>query len=180
MPPPVAQQIISSMRVIMDREGQGYGPLMIRRLAWNSRYFRRRLIEMGFIVYGDTDSPVIPLMLYSPLTMAAMSRKALERGLAVVVVVFPATPLLLCRTRFCMSSAHTKEMMDRALESINEIGGRLRVKHSRLPLPEWCKEAMPDPPEKNLAPTTVLKDSMIDEPVLKKRIGLHLPSQTGL
>lgn len=176
MPPSVAQQVVSSMRVIMDKEGQGFGPQMIRRLAWNSRYFRRRLIEMGFIVYGDTDSPVIPLMLYSPLTMAALSREALENGLAVVVVGFPATPLLQCRARFCMSAGHTKEMMDRALDTISDIGEKLRVKHSRLPLPEWCRDALPESPHVEKTMPT----DLIEEPVLKKRIGLHLASQTGL
>lgn len=176
MSPVVAQQIISSMRVIMNREGAGFGPLMIRRLAWNSRYFRRRLIEMGFIVYGDTDSPVIPLMLYSPLTMAALSREALEKGLAVVVVGFPATPLLQCRARFCMSAAHTKEMMDRALEVVAEIGDLLKVKHSRRPLPSWCQDVLPDPPRMNRAEPSDLMDPC----VLKQRVGLHLASQTGL
>jgi serine palmitoyltransferase len=38
----------------------------VQQLAENTRYFRRRLKEMGFIIYGNEDSPVVPLMLYMP------------------------------------------------------------------------------------------------------------------
>lgn len=38
----------------------------IRQLAENTRYFRARLKEMGFIIYGNDDSPVIPVLLYMP------------------------------------------------------------------------------------------------------------------
>jgi hypothetical protein len=40
-------------------------------------------------------------------------REALKRGLAVCCVGFPATPLNKSRVRFCISSEHTKEQMDR-------------------------------------------------------------------
>lgn len=38
----------------------------IQQLAENTNYFRRRLREMGFIIYGNNDSPVVPMMLYLP------------------------------------------------------------------------------------------------------------------
>lgn len=38
----------------------------IRQLAENTRYFRARLKEMGFIIYGNDDSPVVPILLYMP------------------------------------------------------------------------------------------------------------------
>ena len=43
----------------------------------------------------------------------AFGRLCLERGLGTVVVGFPATPLSKCRARFCLSAAHTKEMIDK-------------------------------------------------------------------
>lgn len=36
----------------------------------------------------------------------------LKRGVAVVTVGFPATPLVLGRVRFCLSASHSKEMLD--------------------------------------------------------------------
>ena len=38
----------------------------IQRLAENTRYFRARLKEMGFIIYGNDSSPVVPILLYMP------------------------------------------------------------------------------------------------------------------
>lgn len=38
----------------------------IRQLAENTRYFRARLKEMGFIIYGNDHSPVVPILLYMP------------------------------------------------------------------------------------------------------------------
>lgn len=40
--------------------------MRIERLFRNARYFRLRLKQMGFIVYGSDDSPVVPIMLYYP------------------------------------------------------------------------------------------------------------------
>lgn len=38
----------------------------VRQLAENTVYFRKRLREMGFIIYGNENSPVVPMMLYMP------------------------------------------------------------------------------------------------------------------
>lgn len=42
------------------------GKERVRQLAENTVYFRKRLREMGFIIYGNNDSPVVPMMLYMP------------------------------------------------------------------------------------------------------------------
>lgn len=63
---PIAQQILTSLRIISGKEEGGEGKKRIDQLAWNSHYFRERLVSMGFIVYGNNDSPIVPLMLYMP------------------------------------------------------------------------------------------------------------------
>jgi len=42
----------------------------------------------------------------------AFSRECLRRKLGVVVVGYPATPVVEGRSRICISSAHTREMLD--------------------------------------------------------------------
>lgn len=42
----------------------------------------------------------------------AFSRECVKRGLGTVVVGFPATPIIESRARFCLSAAHTREMVD--------------------------------------------------------------------
>lgn len=50
-------------------------------------------------------------------SFSAFGREMLKRNVAVVVVGFPATPLIESRTRFCLSAAHTREMLDKVGES---------------------------------------------------------------
>lgn len=40
-------------------------------------------------------------------------REMLARGVGIVVVSFPATDMTEARCRFCVSAAHTKEMLDK-------------------------------------------------------------------
>ncbi|XP_042327031.1 serine palmitoyltransferase 2 [Sceloporus undulatus] len=129
--PPVLQQIISTMKCIMGEDGTTLGKQRIQQLAENTRYFRRRLKEMGFIIYGNEDSPVVPLMLYMPAKIGAFGREMLKRHIGVVVVGFPATPIIESRARICLSATHTKEILDIALKEIDEVGDLLLLKYSR-------------------------------------------------
>ena len=46
------------------------GRRRIAQLASNARYFRQKLKEQGFIIYGNDDSPVVPLLLFMPAKIA--------------------------------------------------------------------------------------------------------------
>lgn len=129
--PPVVEQIIASIKCIAGEAGTTFGTQRIQQLAENVKYFRRRLKTMGFIIYGNEDSPVVPLMLYMPAKVGAFGREMLKRRIAVVVVGFPATPIIESRARFCVSSAHTREILDIVLKEIDEVGDLLQLKYSR-------------------------------------------------
>lgn len=132
MAAPVAQQIITSMRIIMGKEGEGEGERRIARLSANTHYFRRALRRRGFVLYGNENSPVVPLLLYMPAKTVAFGREMIKRNVGVVVVGFPATPIIESRARFCLSAAHTKEMLDDVINAIDEVGQLLRVKYSKM------------------------------------------------
>ncbi|XP_075383951.1 serine palmitoyltransferase 3 [Tenrec ecaudatus] len=131
MSPPISEQIIRSIKFIMGTDGSTEGLQRVQQLAKNTRYFRQRLSEMGFIVYGNEESPLIPLLLYMPGKVAAFARHLLERKIGVVVVGFPATPLADARARICMSAAHTRENLDTVLEALDQLGDLLQLKYSR-------------------------------------------------
>ncbi|XP_074919562.1 serine palmitoyltransferase 3 [Chelonoidis abingdonii] len=131
MCPPVAEQIIRSMKCVMGLDGTTQGLQRVHQLGENTRYFRRRLHEMGFIVYGNDDSPVVPLLLYMPGKIGAFARCMLTKNIGVVVVGFPATPIAESRARFCVSAAHTREMLDTVLNALDELGDFLQLKYSR-------------------------------------------------
>ncbi|RZC43467.1 hypothetical protein C5167_036410 [Papaver somniferum] len=127
--PPAAQQIISSIRVILGEDGSSRGAQKLASIRENSNFFRSELQKMGFEVLGDFDSPVMPIMLYNPSKIPAFSRECLKRNVAVVIVAFPATPLLLARARICISASHTREDLLKALEVISEVGDLVGVKY---------------------------------------------------
>ncbi|XP_072189532.1 serine palmitoyltransferase 3 [Excalfactoria chinensis] len=132
MCPPVAEQIIRAMKCLMGLDGTTQGLQRVRQLGKNTRYFRRRLHEMGFIIYGNDDSPVVPLLLFMPGKIGAFARRMLEKNIGVVVVGFPATPITESRARFCVSAAHTREMLDTVLNALDELGDFLQLKYSRF------------------------------------------------
>lgn len=135
--PIVCQQIITSLKIIMGKDGTTIGRQKIDALRDNSNYFRMRLTEMNLQVLGNYDSPVIPIMLYNPTKIAAFSRECYKRGIAVVVVGFPAVPVLLSRARFCISAAHTREDLDRALKEIEEVVDILKLRYNISS--SWCQ-----------------------------------------
>lgn len=128
--PPVLAQINSSLKTITGEVRPGEGEERLQRLAFNSRYLRLGLKRLGFSVSGLDDSPIVPMMLYNVPRLPAFSRWLLERGIAVVVVGYPATPLASARVRFCVSASLTKEDLDRLLHDVDTIGSRIRVKMS--------------------------------------------------
>jgi len=126
--PAVLTQIISSLRIIKGEIVPGQGEERLQRLAFNSRYLRLGLKRLGFIVSGHDDSPIIPVSLYNPAKMPAFSHEMLKRKISVVVVGYPATPLVSSRARFCVSAAHNKDDLDRLLTACDEIGTVLQLK----------------------------------------------------
>ncbi|XP_077179458.1 serine palmitoyltransferase 2 isoform X2 [Paroedura picta] len=131
MSPPVVEQIIRAMKCIMGEDGTTIGKQRIQQLSENTKYFRKHLKRMGFILYGNDDSPIIPLMVYMPAKIGAFGREMLKRHIAVVVVGFPATPIIESRARICLSASHTREMLDIALKKLDEVGDLLQIKYSR-------------------------------------------------
>jgi len=133
MSPPAAQQALSALRVIMgsDPSTGDLGQRKIAQLRENSNMFRKGLLAMGCRVLGDIDSPIIPIMLYHPEKICNFSRNCLKRSLAVVVVGFPATPLLLSRSRFCIAASHTREELDAALGLVEAAAAETGVLYDR-------------------------------------------------
>merc|ERR1711933_186867 len=71
-------------------------------------------------------------MIYNPSKIPAMSRMCFDKGVALVVVGFPATPLLLARARVCISASHTKEDLEYCLQVIDEVTTKLHMKYSLM------------------------------------------------
>ncbi|XP_066451734.1 serine palmitoyltransferase 3-like isoform X2 [Eleutherodactylus coqui] len=131
MSAPIAEQIMRVMKCIMGSDGTLTGQQRVNQLAENTRYFRQKLHDLKLIIYGNEDSPIVPVLMYMPTKVGAFARHMLRKKIGVVIVGFPATPIAEARVRFCISAAHTKEMLDKVLLELDIMGDVLNVKHSR-------------------------------------------------
>lgn len=66
MAPPVCQQVITSMKIILGEDGTNEGAQRLKAIQENSIYFMRELRKMGFIVFGDEGSPIVPMLIFQP------------------------------------------------------------------------------------------------------------------
>merc|ERR1711871_1125761 len=148
MSPTVCQQIITALNVISGADGTDLGQRKLRAIRDNSNYFRQGLLDLGLEVFGDWNSPIMPIMLYNPAKIAAFSRECFKRGLAVVVVGFPATSGVLSRVRFCISAGHSREDLLDAVKKINEVSQLLCIKYEKsfigASLDEQCADVVED------------------------------------
>ena len=119
--PIVCAQVIRAFKVLTGRDGSDIGRQKLAQLRDNSNYFREELIKMGLHVLGEKDSAIVPVMIYLPTKLSAFSRDCMARGVAVVVVGFPATSVVYSRVRFCISAGHTRADLDYALKVIKEM-----------------------------------------------------------
>lgn len=128
--PVITQQIITAFRVIMGEDGTNIGRQKLEALKNNANYFRSEMRRIGLHVIGHNDSPIVPVMIYLPGKLPAFSRECLARGLAVVVVGFPAVSILASRSRFCISAGHTREDIEKAVAIIEEVAELINLRYS--------------------------------------------------
>ncbi|XP_042448688.1 long chain base biosynthesis protein 2a-like isoform X1 [Zingiber officinale] len=128
MSPPAVQQVLSAIKVVLAEDGSNRGAKKLAQIRESSNYFRSELKKMGFVVLGDNDSPIMSIMLYNLAKLPAFSRECLRRNVAVVIVAYPATPVLLARARICISASHTREDLIKGLKVISEVGGLVGAK----------------------------------------------------
>jgi glycine C-acetyltransferase len=84
-------------------------------------YYVSRLRQLGFDL-GDTQTPIVPIMTKNEALTIEMTARCRQMGLMVVPVAFPAVPLNAPRLRTCISSLHTKEDIDFAIDVLAQAG----------------------------------------------------------
>ena len=126
-----AQQALSAFKAMQSPRGIR----KIKQLRANCDYFRTQLVNLGCRVVGDLHSPVVCAMLVHPEKISHFSTECLKRNLAVVVVGYPATPVLLSRVRFCLSASHSQRDLDNVIAILAEVVDKVGVKYAQGELP---------------------------------------------
>ena len=98
----------------------------IERLKENTKYFRTEITKMGFdILKGD--HPIIPIMVYDAELSQIFSKRLLDKGLYVIGFFYPVVPKKMARIRVQISSAHTRDQIDFALQAFKSVGKELNI-----------------------------------------------------
>ena len=86
-----------------------------------SRYFRRRLAEIGFQPL-EGEAAIIPIIVGDTAFAIRISQRLLEEGIFVTGFGFPVVPEGTARIRVQMSAALKPEHLDRAVEAFQRVG----------------------------------------------------------
>ena len=118
LPPTVAASALAAVRYAEAH------PELVSRLRENAKYFRGRLLELGFKpLPGET--PIVPVILGETAKAIQMSEMLLGEGVFVTGFGFPVVPQGHARVRCQISAAHSREDLDFALAAFKKVGGQL-------------------------------------------------------
>jgi len=120
-PPPASVGAAMKALEIVERE-----PERRKQLWENTAYMKRELDNLGFDT-GDSDSPIIPLVVGDDLVAFMMAVRLQELGLFVNPVITPAVPAGRAMIRTSYMATHTREHLDRALAALSKVGHDLGV-----------------------------------------------------
>ncbi|MDQ3023594.1 MAG: glycine C-acetyltransferase, partial [bacterium] len=96
------------------------------RLEENTRYFREKISAAGFEIKPG-EHPIVPIMLGDAKLASEIAREMLSEGIYVIGFSYPVVPMGKARIRVQISSAHTREHLDRAIAAFTVVGRRMGV-----------------------------------------------------
>lgn len=114
LPPPLVAASIKVFDLISDSTE------LRDQLEQNTRYFREKIVELGYTVSGETH-PITPIMLGDARLAKTMADRLLELGIYCIGFSFPVVPKGKARIRLQISAAHTQNDLDIALDAFAQV-----------------------------------------------------------
>ncbi|OFO52401.1 glycine C-acetyltransferase [Nosocomiicoccus sp. HMSC059G07] len=96
------------------------------KLWENGNYLKQGLKDAGFDI-GNSETPITPVIIGEEKKAQEFSRRLQEKGVYAKSIVFPTVPRGTGRVRNMPTAAHTKEMLDQAIEIYTEVGKELGI-----------------------------------------------------
>lgn len=124
-PPSVAATCIAAFEVLEQE------PQLMQRLWENTRYFKKQLGDLGFNIGGKntpaSETPITPIIVGEGKLAMQFSRELFNEGVMATGIAFPTVPEGKARIRTIMTATHTREQLDRALDTLKNVGKRLAI-----------------------------------------------------
>ncbi|EJW19466.1 glycine C-acetyltransferase [Paenibacillus alvei] len=115
LPPSVAATCLAAIDVLQNE------PELTERLWSNANSFRTSLQQAGFDT-GESQTPIIPIIVGDPARTMAFSQRLLEEGICAQGIVYPTVALERGRVRLIVTAQHTAEDLVFALEALKRVG----------------------------------------------------------
>jgi glycine C-acetyltransferase len=124
-PPSVAATCIAAFD-LLEQE-----PERIDRLWDNTRYFKAELGRLGFDIGGVTtpasETPITPIITGDGRLTMDFSKALFEQGLMATGIAFPTVAEGKARIRTIMTSEHTREQIDQALDILDKTARKVKI-----------------------------------------------------
>jgi glycine C-acetyltransferase len=119
-PPAVAAACLAAFDVLEQE------PERMRNLWDNTGYFKKGLAAAGFNT-GISETPITPVMVGEAKLAHEFSRALFDKGVLATGIGFPTVPKGKARVRTIVTATHTREELDRALETFARAGKHLGI-----------------------------------------------------
>lgn len=98
----------------------------VKKLWENARQLKEGLLELGFDC-GRSETPITPVMIGDENKAKEFSAKLFEKGVYATAIKFPMVALGKARIRAIPSATHSKEDIDFAIKTFEEVGKELKI-----------------------------------------------------
>ncbi len=99
---------------------------LVDRLWDNARYFKSEMKRIGFDT-GKSETPITPVMLGEEMLARKFSQMLFENGIFAMAITYPTVPKGKARIRVMISAAHSREDLNRGIETFGKVGKQLGV-----------------------------------------------------
>lgn len=107
-------------------------PKRVHKLQENGQLFIKKARAAGLDVGPSAGYSVVPVIVGDSVGAAVLSNRLLERGINALPIIFPAVPEKSARIRFFITSEHTAEQIERAVEITAEELAKLKTDGSAV------------------------------------------------
>jgi glycine C-acetyltransferase len=124
-PPSVAATCIAAFDLLENE------PERIERLWSNTRYFKAELGRIGFNIGGVTtpasETPITPIIIGDGKKTMDFSKALFDAGVMATGIAFPTVAEGKARIRTIMTSEHTRDQLDQALDTLEKAAKKLGI-----------------------------------------------------
>ena len=124
-PPSVAATCIAAFDVLEQE------PERIEKLWENTRFWKKELGGLGFNIGGvntpTSETPITPIIIGDGKLTMDFSRELFKEGVFGTGIAFPTVPEGKARIRTIMTSTHTQQELEQALEVLKRVGKRMGI-----------------------------------------------------